>query len=186
MKVKAVQQEEMNFIDFMNRFQIEEDCRKHFFKRKKNPAVIALSLDDEGRPEHLKIEVAEVVNGENILEMTKETVAADARIRTDGLNACNILNREGYEREEKKFDPVNDPVVGPKLTEENKQSYYIFGGYLPLPPPPPLPPPEDVPPPLPELPAGLECRRTAMPMLLIDEPKLEMLNLDELSYQFGL
>ena len=27
-----MQQEEINFADFMNRFKTEEDCREHFFK----------------------------------------------------------------------------------------------------------------------------------------------------------
>ena len=75
----------------------------------KTPAIIALSLDERGRPKHLKIEVVEGVNGANILEVAKETVAPNAKIRTDGLNSYNILNREGYEQEGKKFDPENDP-----------------------------------------------------------------------------
>jgi transposase-like protein len=75
----------------------------------KTPAIIALSLDEGGQPGHLKIEMVEAVNGANILEVTKEIVAPDAKIRTDGLNVYNILNREGYEQEGKKFDPENDP-----------------------------------------------------------------------------
>jgi transposase-like protein len=75
----------------------------------KTPAIVALSLDEEGRPKHLKVEVVNSVNGVSILEMTKETVAAGAKIQTDGLKAYNILNREGYEQEGKKFDPKNAP-----------------------------------------------------------------------------
>jgi transposase-like protein len=76
----------------------------------KTPAIVALSLDEEGHPRHLKVEMVESVNGANILEVTKGAVAPGAKIRTDGLKAYNILNRGGYEQEGKKFDPKNDPA----------------------------------------------------------------------------
>jgi transposase-like protein len=75
----------------------------------KTPAIVALSLNEEGQPEHIKIQIVDKVNGANILEVTKRTVAPGATIRTDGLNSYNILNQEGYEHQRENFDPENNP-----------------------------------------------------------------------------
>jgi transposase-like protein len=76
----------------------------------KTPAVVALSLNKEGQPEHLKIQVVDKVDGANILEVAKETIAPGATIRTDGLNSYKILDQEEeYEHQAEKFDPKNNP-----------------------------------------------------------------------------
>ncbi|GHV42455.1 hypothetical protein FACS1894187_24710 [Synergistales bacterium] len=41
----------------------------------------------------MKIQVVDKVDGANILEVAKETIASGATIRTDGLNSYNILNQ---------------------------------------------------------------------------------------------
>jgi transposase-like protein len=75
----------------------------------KTPAIIELSLNEEGHPEHLKIQIVDNVNGAAIAKVTKETITPGATIRTDGLNSYNALNDEGYEQEGEKFDPENNP-----------------------------------------------------------------------------
>ena len=75
----------------------------------KTPAVIAMSLNEEGYPEHVKMQVVENVDGATIVEMAKEMIAPGATVSTDGLSAYNALNEAGYEHSGEKFDPENNP-----------------------------------------------------------------------------
>jgi transposase-like protein len=75
----------------------------------KTPAVIAMSLNEEGHPEHVKMQVVENVDGATIVGMAKETIAPGATINTDGLSAYNALNEAGYKHNSEKFDPENNP-----------------------------------------------------------------------------
>jgi transposase-like protein len=75
----------------------------------KTPAIIALSLNEEGQPEHVRIEVVDNVDGVSIVEMAQETINSGAAIRTDGLSTYNALNKEGYKQQGEKFDPENKP-----------------------------------------------------------------------------
>ena len=75
----------------------------------KTPAVIAMSLDEEGHPEYVKIQVVENVDGATIVEMAQETITAGSTISTDGLSAYNALNEAGYDHQGEKFDPENNP-----------------------------------------------------------------------------
>ena len=75
----------------------------------KTPAVIALSLDEDGRPEYVKIQIVENVDGDTIAEMAKETIKPGSTISTDGLNVYNALNAAGYEHQGDKIDRENNP-----------------------------------------------------------------------------
>jgi len=75
----------------------------------KTPAIVALSLDDEGHPEYVKIQIVDSVDGATIAETAKATVQSGSTIRTDGLNSYKALNREGYEQQAEIFDPENRP-----------------------------------------------------------------------------
>jgi transposase-like protein len=55
----------------------------------KTPAIIELSLNEEGQPEHLKIQVVDTVDGATIIEVAKETLKPGATIQTDGLSSYN-------------------------------------------------------------------------------------------------
>jgi transposase-like protein len=46
----------------------------------KTPAVIAMSLDDEGHPEYVKIQVVENVDGATIVEMARTTITPGATV----------------------------------------------------------------------------------------------------------
>ena len=75
----------------------------------KTPAVIAVSLNEEGHPEYVKMRVVESVDGATIVETAKETITPGAMISTDGLNVYNALNDACYEHQGEKVDPKNNP-----------------------------------------------------------------------------
>ena len=75
----------------------------------KTPAVITMSLDEEGHPEYVKIQVLENVDGAPIVNVAKGTIIPGATISTDGLSAYNALGEAGYEHQGEKFDPENNP-----------------------------------------------------------------------------
>ena len=75
----------------------------------KTPALIAVSLDGDGAPEYVKIEVVENVNGATIVETAKTMVEPGSVIRTDGLASYNALKEEDYEHQPENFDPENRP-----------------------------------------------------------------------------
>lgn len=75
----------------------------------KTPAIVALSLNEEGEPEYLKIQAVEHIDGATVAEVAKAIVLPGATVRTDGLNSYKILGHEGYGHEGVKFDPENNP-----------------------------------------------------------------------------
>ena len=75
----------------------------------KTPAVIAMTLNEEGHPGHVKMQVVENIDGDTIVETAKETIAPGATVRTDGLSAYNALSKAGYKHSREKFDPENNP-----------------------------------------------------------------------------
>jgi transposase-like protein len=77
----------------------------------KTPAIVAISLDDEGHPEYVKVQIVDTVNGTTVTDVAKTTVQAGSTIRTDGLNSYKALNKEGYEQQAENFDPENHPEL---------------------------------------------------------------------------
>jgi transposase-like protein len=75
----------------------------------KTPVIIGLSLNEEGHPEHMKVEVVEKVDSVTVLEMAKDTIESGTTIRTDGLSSYKALGREGYKHAGEKFDPKEKP-----------------------------------------------------------------------------
>jgi transposase-like protein len=75
----------------------------------KTPAVVAVSLNEEGQPEYVKIQVLEQVNGASVVDMAKDTITPGATIQTDGLGIYRALNDAGYEQQGENFDPENSP-----------------------------------------------------------------------------
>jgi transposase-like protein len=74
----------------------------------KTPAIIAVSLDEDGNPKYVKIEVVEGVNGAMVVEAAKAMVEPGAVVRTDGLPSYNAL-KEDYEHQSEVFDPEKRP-----------------------------------------------------------------------------
>jgi len=75
----------------------------------KTPALIALSLDEEGHPEYVKIQIIDTVNGATVTDTAKSTIQPGSTVRTDGLSSYKALNKEGYEQQPENFDPENHP-----------------------------------------------------------------------------
>jgi len=70
----------------------------------KTPVVVGLSLDEKGKPEFIKAQVLEAVNGDSVSEFAEGTVEEGSSIRTDGLPIYNNLAQKGYEHQKIKFD----------------------------------------------------------------------------------
>jgi len=75
----------------------------------KTPAIIELGLDEQGRPEFVKIEAVETINGATITEVATRTIEPGAEIYTDGLNSYEQLAESGYEHHGIKFSPEENP-----------------------------------------------------------------------------
>ena len=75
----------------------------------KKPAIVAVSLDKDGDPEFVKIEVVDTVNGTTIVETAKAMVDPGSVIRTDGLASYNALGKANYEHQAENFDPEQRP-----------------------------------------------------------------------------
>ena len=75
----------------------------------KTPAIIAVSLDEDGDPEFVKIEVVDAVNGTTIVETAEAMVEPGSVIRTDGLASYNALDKADYEHQAENFDPEQRP-----------------------------------------------------------------------------
>ena len=75
----------------------------------KTPALVALSLDEEGHPEYVKVQIIDTVDGATITDTAKATIQPGSTVRTDGLNSYKALNEEEYELQAEKFDPETRP-----------------------------------------------------------------------------
>ena len=75
----------------------------------KTPALVALSLDKEGHPEYVKVQIVDTVGGTTVTDIAKATVQPGSLMQTDGLSSYKTLNKEGYEQYAEKFDPENNP-----------------------------------------------------------------------------
>lgn len=75
----------------------------------KTPGVVALQVDDAGRPQFVKISVVENLRGETLAETIEGMVEVGSEIHTDGLAAYGKLAEHQYEVVMKKFDHEEDP-----------------------------------------------------------------------------
>lgn len=75
----------------------------------KTPAIVAVSPDEDGDPEFVKIEVVDAVNGTTIAETAQAMVEPGSVIRTDGLASYNALDKADYEHQAENFDPEKRP-----------------------------------------------------------------------------
>ena len=75
----------------------------------KTPVVVGLSLDEEGRPEFIKAQILEKVDGVSIAEFAKETIEPGAMISSDGLAVYNKLAESGFDHQPIKFNLEENP-----------------------------------------------------------------------------
>ena len=74
----------------------------------KTKVFVGLSLDDNGHPGFVKMQVTQDIKGDSILGFAGRHIAEGSRISSDAYSSYNALAKE-YEHTPKKFDPVNDP-----------------------------------------------------------------------------
>jgi len=75
----------------------------------KTPVVIGLSLGENNRPEYVRAQVIETVDGESLLEFAEKTVMKGSEIRSDGYPSYNKLSKNGYRLVSEVFDPKEKP-----------------------------------------------------------------------------
>jgi transposase-like protein len=75
----------------------------------KTPGVIAVEIDEQGRPMYAKIRVVENLKGETVLGAAEEMIEAGTEVRTDGFKAYSRLSEREYEVHAKNFDPEKSP-----------------------------------------------------------------------------
>ena len=75
----------------------------------KSVVLVGLSLNDEGNPEYVKMQVSPDVKGESVASFVIENIKQGSMIASDGYRSYNILAEKGFVHEGKICDPLNDP-----------------------------------------------------------------------------
>lgn len=75
----------------------------------KTPGVIAVQVDERGRPEYVKLMVVENLRSKTLVEAAQKAVKPNTEVRTDGYKAYHRLSEHGYTVVSKKFAPERDP-----------------------------------------------------------------------------
>jgi transposase-like protein len=71
--------------------------------------LVGLSLNGEGYPEYVKMEVAPDVKGETAASFAVGNIEPGSSITSDRLGSYNALAKEGFSHEGKLCDPIGDP-----------------------------------------------------------------------------
>ncbi|MDR3348976.1 MAG: IS1595 family transposase [Acidaminococcales bacterium] len=74
----------------------------------KTAVLVSLSLTEWGKPKPARMEVLEAVDGRAIKAFAKDRVKPGSEIRTDGLNICGCLAKEGL--------PIRRSRTTPKIS----------------------------------------------------------------------
>lgn len=75
----------------------------------KTAVLISVSLTDDGKPKFAKMEVIENADGDTVKEFTEANITKGSEIRADGLNIYKPLAKSGYNLNQTKYDPKNQP-----------------------------------------------------------------------------
>jgi predicted RNA-binding Zn-ribbon protein involved in translation (DUF1610 family)/transposase-like protein len=75
----------------------------------KTPAVIAVQVDEKGRPVYAKATVVDNLQGASIIDAAHKIVGTGSEIRTDGYKSYGMLSGAGYVVRSKNFDPQDSP-----------------------------------------------------------------------------
>jgi transposase-like protein len=71
--------------------------------------LVGLSLNEKGKPEYLKMQVAPNVQGETVASFASENIEQGSMISSYGYSSYNILDEKGFMHNGKICDPINDP-----------------------------------------------------------------------------
>ena len=74
----------------------------------KAKVMVGLSLNDEGHPQFLKMQVVNDLKKETIAEFTHSNVQTGSTISSDAYSSYQKLQTEGYKLEAKVFNPTED------------------------------------------------------------------------------
>jgi transposase-like protein len=74
----------------------------------KAKVVVGLSINNEGHPKFIKMEVVNDLKKETIAEFAHSNVKTGSTISSDAYKSYNILRTKGYILEAKIFNPTND------------------------------------------------------------------------------
>jgi len=75
----------------------------------KTPVMTGLSLDLQGRPQYVHMQVLDAVNGAAVLDFAEKYIQPYSMVNTDGLNIYNVLSEPDYDVLSLIFDPVENP-----------------------------------------------------------------------------
>lgn len=75
----------------------------------KTPAVIAIQVDEKGRPMYSKAVVVDNLQGPSIIDAAREIAGPGSEIRTDGYKSYGTLSDAGYVVKSKNFAPQDSP-----------------------------------------------------------------------------
>jgi hypothetical protein len=75
----------------------------------KTPAVIAVQVDEKGRPMYAKATVVDNLQGASIIDAAYRMAEPGTEILTDGYKPYGTLASAGYEVNSKNFDPIDSP-----------------------------------------------------------------------------
>ena len=75
----------------------------------KTPVMTGLSLDAQGRPGFIHMQVIDAVNGDAVKDFAEKFIQPFSCVNTDGLNIYNNLGELGYDHLAQIFDPVANP-----------------------------------------------------------------------------
>ena len=75
----------------------------------KTPGVIAVQVDEKGRPLYVKLSVVDDLQNKTLLKTARNMIEPGSEVRTDGFKSYNKLSKHQYNVRSKKFDPKNSP-----------------------------------------------------------------------------
>jgi len=75
----------------------------------KTPAVIGLSLDQQGRPQYVKVSVVDSLKAFKLAQVAKEIIKPGSTISADMHRSYQCLKNEGFDLDAKLFNPKENP-----------------------------------------------------------------------------
>jgi transposase-like protein len=75
----------------------------------KTPVLVGVSLDKQGRPLFVKMNVVEDVKGTTLVKFANNDIIADSVINSDAYRSYNALSVEGFDHRSLKFDVKENP-----------------------------------------------------------------------------
>lgn len=85
-----------------------EECKRRRGTSKAK-VIVGLSINDEGHPQFLKMEVINDLKKETMAEFAHSNIESGSTISSDAYRSYRELQKEGYKLEFKVFNPKEDP-----------------------------------------------------------------------------